>query len=203
MLGIVAAGRNRCADARTGRRASSETPEDRGWQAVAPGRVEPWSGEIRSPRRSWAGSAKCWSASRQGVRRRAVDPSRRQRGPGADCHRRGTDRVAQARPQRPVHVEPGGPNGRRAEDWVADAEHGVFDAQFGGGPGGDREAGGAGVGGRLTAARRRCRASRTGSSSASPSCAPWRMTRTRRCRPERRPAQRGARRASPGAGRHR
>jgi len=24
-----------------------ETPEDRGWQAVAPGRVEPWSGEIK------------------------------------------------------------------------------------------------------------------------------------------------------------
>jgi hypothetical protein len=44
MLGVVAVAAQMRAQERP---RAAEAPEDKGWQAVAPGRVEPWSGEIK------------------------------------------------------------------------------------------------------------------------------------------------------------
>jgi len=101
---------------------------------------------------------------RQGVRRRAVDPSRRQRGRAriataeAQIALRKRARNDQSTSSRAARTAPGGGLGCRRE-------HGVFDAQLAVDQAATARAGGAGVGGRPhRGAGGECRASRTGSS---------------------------------------
>jgi HlyD family secretion protein len=106
-----------------------DAPEDRGWQAVAPGRVEPWSGEIKIASAVVGRIGEVLVGVNDKVFAgepliRLVDDEARARIATAEAQialrkRARNDQAASARAA----------ERRRAEDWVADAERGVFEAQ--------------------------------------------------------------------------
>jgi HlyD family secretion protein len=103
--------------------------EDRGWQAVAPGRIEPWSGEIRiaAPVVGRIGEVLVGVNDKVFAGEpliRLEDGEARARIATADAQialrkRARNDQTTSSRAA----------ERRRAEDWVADAERGLFDAQ--------------------------------------------------------------------------
>jgi HlyD family secretion protein len=106
-----------------------DSPEERGWQAVAPGRVEPWSGEIKIASAVVGRIGEVLVGVNDKVFAgepliRLVDDEARARIATADAQialrkRARNDQATSARAA----------ERRRAEDWVADAERGVFEAQ--------------------------------------------------------------------------
>jgi HlyD family secretion protein len=106
-----------------------DAPEDRGWQAVAPGRVEPWSGEIKIASAVVGRIGEVLVGVNDKVFAgepliRLVDDEARARIATAEAQialrkRARNDQATSARAA----------ERRRAEDWVADAERGVFEAQ--------------------------------------------------------------------------
>jgi HlyD family secretion protein len=106
---------------------ATETPE--GWQAVAPGRVEPWSGEIRiaAPVVGRIGEV----LARVNDKVFAGEPLIRLE----DAEARARVATAEAqialrkRARNDQSTSSRAAERRRAEDWVADAERGLFDAQ--------------------------------------------------------------------------
>jgi HlyD family secretion protein len=108
---------------------AADPPDDRSWQAVAPGRVEPWSGEIKiaAPVLGRIGEVLVAVNDRVFVGEpliRIEDDEARARIATADAQialrkRARNDQLTSSRAA----------ERRRAEDWVADAERGVFEAQ--------------------------------------------------------------------------
>jgi HlyD family secretion protein len=108
---------------------AADPPDDRSWQAVAPGRVEPWSGEIKiaPPVVGRIGEVLV------GVNDKvfAGEPLIRLE----DDEARARIATAEAqialrkRARNDQSTSSRAAERRRAEDWVADAELGVFDAQ--------------------------------------------------------------------------
>jgi HlyD family secretion protein len=103
--------------------------DDKGWQAVAPGRVEPWSGEIRiaAPVVGRIGEVlvdvndKVFSGEPL-IRLEDTEARARVATAEAQIALRKRARNDQSTSSRAAER-------RRAEDWVADAEQGAFDAQ--------------------------------------------------------------------------
>ncbi len=108
----------------------AETADDKGWQAVAPGRVEPKSGEIKiaAPVVGRIGEVlvavndKAF-AGEPLIRLEDGEARARVATAEAQIALRKRARNDQSTSSRAAER-------RRAEDWVADAEHGVFDAQL-------------------------------------------------------------------------
>jgi HlyD family secretion protein len=129
MLGIVAAvaivAQMR---AQEGSRAA-ETADDKGWQAVAPGRVEPKSGEIRIA----AAVAGRIGEVLVGVNDKVFAGEPLIRVEDGEARARVATAEAQIalrkRARNDQSTSSRAAERRRAEDWVADAEQGVFDAQ--------------------------------------------------------------------------
>jgi HlyD family secretion protein len=107
----------------------SEPPEDRGWQAVAPGRVEPWSGEIKIA----AAVVGRIGEVLVGVNDKVFAGEPLIRLEDSEARARVATAEAQIalrkRARNDQSTSSRAAERRRAEDWVADAEHGVFDAQ--------------------------------------------------------------------------
>jgi HlyD family secretion protein len=106
-----------------------EPPEDRGWQAVAPGRVEPWSGEIKIA----AAVVGRIGEVLVGVNDKVFAGEPLIRLEDSEARARVATAEAQIalrkRARNDQSTSSRAAERRRAEDWVADAEHGVFDAQ--------------------------------------------------------------------------
>jgi HlyD family secretion protein len=127
MLGLVAAAPIAAQmRAQEGSRAG-ETPE--GWQAVAPGRVEPWSGEIRiaAPVVGRIGEVLV------GINDKVFAGEPLIRLEDGEARARVATAEAQIALRKRARNDQSTSNRaaerRRAEDWVADAERGVFEAQ--------------------------------------------------------------------------
>ena len=123
-------------------RSRAEIPDDQRWQAVAPGRVEPWSGEIKIAAPVVGRIGEVLVNVNDKVF--AGEPLVRlddERGPGADRDRRGTDRAAQARPQRPVRRRAARPSGAGPRIGSPTPSKALVDAQAARRPGGDRRGG--------------------------------------------------------------
>jgi HlyD family secretion protein len=107
----------------------AEPPEDRGWQAVAPGRVEPWSGEIKIA----AAVVGRIGEVLVGVNDKVFAGEPLIRLEDSEARARVATAEAQIalrkRARNDQSTSSRAAERRRAEDWVADAEHGVFDAQ--------------------------------------------------------------------------
>ena len=108
---------------------AADAPDDKGWQAVAPGRVEPWSGEIRiaAPVVGRIGEVLVGVndkvfAGEPLIRLEDGEARARMAAAEAQIALRKRARNDQSTANRAAER-------RRAEDWVADAERGVFDAQ--------------------------------------------------------------------------
>jgi HlyD family secretion protein len=103
--------------------------EERGWQAVAPGRVEPWSGEIRiaAPVVGRIGEVLVGVNDKVFIGEpliRLEDGEARARIATADAQI-----ALRKRARNDQSTSSRAAERRRAEDWVADAERGLFDAQ--------------------------------------------------------------------------
>jgi HlyD family secretion protein len=110
---------------------AADPPEERSWQAVAPGRVEPWSGEIKiaAPVVGRIGEVLVGVndkvfAGEPLVRLEDDEARARIATAEAQIALRKRARNDQSTSSRAAER-------RRAEDWVADAERGVFEAQAG------------------------------------------------------------------------
>ena len=108
---------------------AAETPDERGWQAVAPGRVEPWSGEIKIASAVvgrigdvLVGVNDKVFAGEPLIRLEDDEARARIATAEAQIALRKRARNDQSTSSRAAER-------RRAEDWVGDAERGVFDAQ--------------------------------------------------------------------------
>ena len=150
------------------------------WAAVALGRVEPLSREIKIGAPGRTHCRRTGQGQRRGVRRGVAGPPRRRGGAGAGGRGRCSDRAAQACPQRPIRAA-GSAERRKAEDAVADAERGFADARAAfdkvaadwRGGGGSEEA--------LDAARAAFVRAEDRLRSSAPTCGASRRTRTRLC----------------------
>jgi HlyD family secretion protein len=108
---------------------AADPPDDRSWQAVAPGRVEPWSGEIKiaAPVVGRIGEVLVGVNARVFVGEaliRLEDDEARARIATADAQI-----ALRKRARNDQSTSSRAAERRRAEDWVADAERGVFEAQ--------------------------------------------------------------------------
>jgi len=108
---------------------AAETPDERGWQAVAPARVEPWSGEIKIASAVvgrigdvLVGVNDKVFAGEPLIRLEDDEARARIATAEAQIALRKRARNDQSTSSRAAER-------RRAEDWVGDAERGVFDAQ--------------------------------------------------------------------------
>jgi HlyD family secretion protein len=126
MLGVVAVAAQMRAQERP---RAAETPEDKGWQAVAPGRVEPWSGEIKIT----AAVVGRIGEVLVGVNDKVFAGEPLVRLDDGEARARIATAEAQIalrkRARNDQSTSSRAAERRRAEDWVADAEHGVFEAQ--------------------------------------------------------------------------
>src|SRR6516162_1108203 len=108
---------------------AADPPDDRSWQAVAPGRVEPWSGEIKIA----AAVVGRIGEVLVGVNDKVFAGEPLIRLEDSEARARVATAEAQIalrkRARNDQSTSSRAAERRRAEDWVADAEHGVFDAQ--------------------------------------------------------------------------
>jgi HlyD family secretion protein len=108
---------------------AAEIADDKGWQAVAPGRVEPWSGEIRIA----ASVVGRIGEVLVGVNDKVFVGEPLIRLDDGEARARVATAEAQIalrkRARNDQSTSSRAAERRRAEDWVADAEQGVFDAQ--------------------------------------------------------------------------
>jgi HlyD family secretion protein len=108
---------------------AADAPDDKGWQAVAPGRVEPWSGEIRiaAPVVGRIGEVLV------GVNGKVFAGEPLVRLEDGEARARIAAAEAQIALRKRARNDQSPANRaaerRRAEDWVADAERDLFDAQ--------------------------------------------------------------------------
>jgi HlyD family secretion protein len=108
---------------------AADIADDKGWQAVAPGRVEPWSGEIKIA----AAVVGRIGEVLVGVNDKVFVGEPLIRLEDGEARARVATAEAQIalrkRARNDQSTSSRAAERRRAEDWVADAEQGVFDAQ--------------------------------------------------------------------------